>query len=316
MGNSITACKKHHERVTGEKVQTDLRKVRVPLSQEQIRQYTQLLQSRIRVHLTPEQIMYAKKSKKPTETKCQRKTSRRLSNDDKKLPEDGKQPSDAHNEENGWDNEEEVSNDMNRQDETINCDFDSTDGTKGLGNRKQHGQTPRGGEKAIGTSSYAKAGSRNDVNLKSKEKDVERISEQANGHISPEVLETLLPERPVVEDELGDIHIKKISCQDDTPDSKKYFTASFPMKTNEAFKPHNSNEDTFTSKLHGPESYQHLSRGSVQQPHNDDNEEQHRHGTQTSHPFHGSDFMSEDYAASNNEKVGYCKDCTSSGKLD
>ena len=63
VGKSISACKAHHERVTGEKVQTDLRKVQAPLSQEQIRQYTQLLQSKIKVHLTPEQVMYAKKGK-------------------------------------------------------------------------------------------------------------------------------------------------------------------------------------------------------------------------------------------------------------
>ena len=63
VGKSISACKKHHERVTGEKVQTDLRKVQVPLSQEQIEQYIQLLQSKIRFHLTSEQIVYAKKSK-------------------------------------------------------------------------------------------------------------------------------------------------------------------------------------------------------------------------------------------------------------
>ena len=91
--------------------------------------------------------------------------------DDKKLLEDDKQPDDVRNEESGWDDEEEFSNDTNRQDQNISCDFGGTDETKELDSRKQRDQTPRGGERTTGTSSYAKARSRNDVNLESEETD-------------------------------------------------------------------------------------------------------------------------------------------------
>ena len=74
------------------------------------------------------------------------------------------------------------------------------------------------------------------------------------------------------------------------------------MKMKEALESYNSNEGAFTSKLISPENYQQLSRGSVQQPHNDDNEEQNQriseqlnggkrtkqstqHGAQISYPF-------------------------------
>ena len=262
--------------------------------------------------------------RQPTKTKCEKKTFRRLSNDDKKLLEDGKQPGDVHDEESGWDNEGEVSNDMNRQDENISCDFDSTDGTEELDKRKQRGQTLRGRERAMGTSSYAKAGFMKDVNLESKEIGVEQISEQANGHISPEVQETLLPERPVTENELGDTHIKKVSCQNDTPALNKGSITTIPMKAKEALTSRNSNKRVFADKLIGPENYQQLSRDIVQQPHYNDDEKQNqktneqlsgskqirqdtRHGTQIGYPFQGSDSVSEDYAASDNEKVDIVK---------
>ena len=96
------------------------------------------------------------------------------------------------------------------------------------------------------------------------------------------------------------------------------------MKTKEASISRNSNESVFISKLNGPENYQQLSRGSTQQSHNDDNEEQNqrtneqisddkrtkqhiRHGTQIGYPFQSFDSMPEDYAASDNEKVDIVK---------
>ena len=72
-----------------------------------------------------------------TKTKCITSTCRILINDDKKLLKDRKQPRDVHNEESGWNLEEEISNGMNRQDENITYDFDNTDGTEGQTNESR-----------------------------------------------------------------------------------------------------------------------------------------------------------------------------------
>ena len=76
---------------------------------------------------------------------------------------------------------------MKRQDENSSCDFGSTNEIEGPDKRKQRSQTLRAGERTMNTSLYAKAGSMNNADLKSKEIDVEQIFEQANGHTSPEV---------------------------------------------------------------------------------------------------------------------------------
>ena len=202
--------------------------------------------------------------RQPTETKCEKKTFRVLSNNDKKLLEDGKQLRDVNNKESGWDSEEKVSNDTNRQDENSSCDFGRTDGIEERDKQKQHGQVPRGGERSTGTSSYAKAGSKNDVYLESKEIDAEQISEQGNRHTSPEVQETFLPKHHITKNELDDTHIKKVSGKNENPASNRHSTAAIPMKVKEPLTSRNSNEGAFKGKLDGPESYQQLSHGSGQ----------------------------------------------------